>query len=77
MDEGLVRFAAAAGEAAEAGEQARVNTNGDQLFGVAGFWPSDAAGALELRVGGFRNVGEINAAWRNTPCAPCGWRGGR
>jgi len=36
----------AAGEAAEASEQARVEANGDQLFGVSGFRTAYAAGAF-------------------------------
>ena len=60
MDECLVGFVLLGGEAAELGEQARVNTDGDELLGAAGSGASDAAGALQFFVGGFGDVGEID-----------------
>ena len=60
MDHGLVGLLALAGKAAEAREEARVDADGDELFGVGRFGAADAAGAFELGVGGFRYVREVN-----------------
>ncbi len=80
MDVGLVRLVLFGGEAAELGEQARGDADGDELFGVTGAGASDAAGTPEFLVGGFGNVGEINwtlfptsgAAIRRMLSALCG-----
>lgn len=72
VDERLVRLLFAAGEAAEACEQARVDADSDQLFGVSGFGAAYAAGAFQFGVGRFRDVREINSAVRNGLCVPCG-----
>jgi len=77
VDHGLIGLLALAGEAAETREEARVDANGDELFGVGRFGAADAAGAFELGVGGFRNVGEINPGVRNRPRAFCGSPGAR
>ena len=60
MDHGLVGLLTAARETAKAGEQSRIDADRDELFCVRGFGPTDAAGALELSVRGFRNIGKIN-----------------
>ena len=77
MDHGLVGLLALAGEAAEAREEARVDADSDELFGVGRFGAADAAGAFELGVGGFRDVGEINPGVRSRPRALCGSPGAR
>jgi len=77
VDHGLVGLLALAGEAAEAREEARVDANGDELFGVGRLGAAGSAGAFELGAGGFRNVGEINPGVRNRPRAFCGSPGAR
>jgi hypothetical protein len=77
VDHGLVGLLALAGKAAEAREEARVDANGDELFGVGRFGAADSAGAFELGVGGFRDVREINPGVRNRPRALCGSPGER
>jgi len=56
VDHGLIGLLALAREA----EEARVDADGDELFGVRRFGAADAAGAFELGVGGFRYVREVN-----------------
>ena len=73
----MVRLAAFRGKAAETSQQRRGDANGDELLGVAGLGSADAAGALEFRAGGLRNIREINAAVRNMRGVPCGWLGAR
>jgi hypothetical protein len=76
MDERLIGHAAGARQAAETGEQAGIDTNGDELLGKRGFRPAHASCALQLRIGGFRHVGEIDFAIgqvsRHRPCVLCG-----
>ena len=64
-------------EAAQTSQQRRRNANRDELFGIAGLGTADAARALELFVRGSRDIREINAAVRNTPCALYDWLGAR
>ena len=71
MDEGLVGLGLFSGHAAEAREKARGDADSDQLLGVASNRASDAAGAAELLIGGFRNIGEIQLAIRNILDALC------
>jgi hypothetical protein len=77
VDHGLVGLLAEAGQAAEAREEARVDADSDELFGVGRLGAADSAGAFELGTGGFRNVGEINPGVRNRPRALYGLPGER
>ena len=77
VDQSLVRLGAFCGQAAETSQQRRGDAYGDELLGVAGLGPADAARALQLRVRGLRNIREINAAVRNMLHVPCGWLGAR
>ena len=72
VDEGLVGLRLLGGEAADLRQQSWLNADRDELLGAAGPGPSNSAGALQFLVGGFRNVGEINAAIRHMLCALCG-----
>lgn len=72
VDEGLVGFVLLRREAAKLREQARMNANGDELFGLARSRTANAAGALQFFVGRLRNIREINSAAGNRLCVPCG-----
>lgn len=77
VDQGLVGLGLFGGHAAELAEQLGGDADGDELLGVAGGGSSNAAGAAELGIGGFRDVGEVDAAIRNrlgALCALCGAR---
>ena len=50
MDEGLVRFRLAGGEAAELREQSRSDANSDELFGVSRGGAVDPAGVAQFGV---------------------------
>jgi hypothetical protein len=60
----LVGLGLFGGEAAESREDARSDADGDQMFGVAGHRAAHAAGAAELLVSGFRNIGKVQLAIR-------------
>ncbi len=81
MDKGLIGLGLPGGEAAELGEQTGSDANGDELFGVAGLWPTgraaDTGGTAEFFIGGLRDIREIDESIRHTLCALCGWRGAR
>ena len=77
VDQGLVRFGLFGGHAAELAEQLGGDADGDELLGATRDGASDAARAAQLSVGGFRNVGEVDAAIWNRPCALCASRGAR
>jgi hypothetical protein len=51
VDERLIRFLTAAGQAAQARKQARVDAYGDELLGVGGLWTADAPRPLQLLIG--------------------------
>jgi hypothetical protein len=65
----LVGLGLFGGHAAELTEEFWGDTDGDELFGVAGGGSADAAGAAEFGGGGFWDVGEIELAIRCRLCA--------
>jgi hypothetical protein len=77
VNQSLIRLGSFRGEAAQTSEQRRGDADSDELLGVAGLGPADAARAFEFHVARLRNIGEINAAVRNMPGVPCGWLGAR
>lgn len=77
VNQGLVGFGLFRGHATELAQQLWGNADCYELFGVAGGWASDAAGAAQFRIGGFRDVGEVEAAIRNIRCVPCASPGAR
>src|SRR5260370_5062345 len=77
VDQSLIRLGLLGGEAAKLGEETRSDADGDELFGVAGSWSADAAGAAELFAGRLRDFGEGDPAIRyrlralyRSRCAP-------
>jgi hypothetical protein len=72
VDQRLVGLGLLAGEAAKLGEQLGSNANGDQLLGIPGRRPADAAGAAEFFTGRLPDIGEIDSAIRRRLCVPCG-----
>ncbi len=77
VDKGLVRFGLFGGHAAELAKKFWGDTDGDELFGVAGGGAADSAGATEFRGGRFGNVREIDPAIRHRLCALCASPGER
>jgi hypothetical protein len=77
VDESLVGFGLLCSEAAKPCEEGRSNTDGDELLGISRFGTADAASALKIIIGGFRNIREINPAVRNMLCVLCGLPGAR
>lgn len=77
VDEGLVGFGLLGGESAETREERRSDTDGNELLGISRLGTANAAGTVEFRVGGFRDIREINAAVRNMLCVLCGLPGAR
>ena len=77
VDQGLVGLGLFGGHAAKLAEQLGGDADGDELLGVAGGGASDTAGAAQLGIGGFRDVGEVDAAIRNRLCALCVLLGAR
>jgi len=77
VNQGLVGLGLFGGHAAKLAEQLGGDADGDELLGVAGGGASDTAGAAELGIGGFGNIGEIDAAIRNRLCALCVLPGAR
>ena len=77
VDQSLVGLGLFGGHAAELAEQLRGDADGNELLGAAGGRASDPASAAQLGIGGLRNVGEVDAAIRNRPRAPCASRGAR
>jgi hypothetical protein len=71
VDEGLVGFGLLGGHAAELTEQLRGDANGDELLRVSRSRAADSAGAAQLGIGRFRNVGEIELAIRRRLGALC------
>jgi len=77
MDVSLVGLGLFGGEAAKFREDARSDADGDQMLGIARDGTADAAGATELLVSGFRNIGKIQLAIRHIPGALCALPGAR
>ena len=73
VDESLIRLRLLGGDAAELGEEPRSDTDSNQLFGVAGDRPADAAGPAKLFVGGFRNIRKVELVIRRRSGALCEW----
>lgn len=65
MDVSLVGLGLFSGKAAQLRENARCDADGDQLFGIASNGAAHAAGAAELLVSGFGDIGKIQLAIRN------------
>lgn len=59
MDVGLVGLRFLSGEATKLVKDPRSDTDGDQMFGVAGDRTANAASAPELLVSGFRDIGKV------------------
>ena len=57
MDQGLVGLGLLGGHAAELAEKFWGDTDGDELFGVAGGGTADSASAAEFAGGRFRDYG--------------------
>ena len=55
----MVGFGLLGGHAAELAEKFWGDADGDELFGVAGGWAADSAGATEFGAGGFRDIREV------------------
>jgi hypothetical protein len=72
MNVGLIRFGLFRGEAAQSRQQAWGNADGDELFGIARFWPANASRAFQLNVCRFWDVRKIDPVIRYRLCAPCG-----
>jgi hypothetical protein len=77
VDECLIGLRLFSSQSAELGEKPRSNADGNQLLGVTGHGPADAARAAELLVGGFRNIGKVQPAIRHMPDALCALPGAR
>lgn len=77
MNQSLVRLLLLRSEAAKLREQPRVKTDGDELFGFAGAWPTDAPGPTQLLIRRFGDVRKIDPAIRNMLGALYGWPGVR
>jgi|ERR1700674_677170 len=77
VDQSLIGLGLFGGEAAKLGEETRSDADGDELFGVAGPRPTDAAGVAELFAGRLRDIGEVDFAIRHRLGALCGSLGAR
>ncbi len=77
VDVGLVGLGLFGGEATKFREDARSDANGDQMLGIARDWAAYAAGATELLVSSFRNIGKVQLAIRHIPGALCALPGAR
>lgn len=77
MNQSLIGFGLFCGEATQLSEKTRSDTNGDEVLGVSGFWPSDTPCAAELFLCGFRDIGEIDFAIRHRPRVLCVTRDAR
>jgi len=69
VEEGLVGLGLLGGHAAE---QLWSDTNGDELFGVAGSRAANSAGAAQFGTGRLRNFGEVELTIRHRLGALCG-----
>ena len=65
VDVSLVGLGFFGGELAKLVEDARRDADSDQMFGIAGNRAAYTAGAPELLVSGFRDIGEVQLAIRN------------
>ena len=74
---GLVGLGMFGRQAAELRKKARRDSNGDELFGMAGFWPANTASAAEFVVSGFGDIGKIDLAIPHMLCVLCGLPGAR
>jgi hypothetical protein len=62
VDEGLIGLGLFGGHAAELGEKARGDADGNQVFGVTRNGAADAPCTAELLVGGLGNIGKVELA---------------
>jgi hypothetical protein len=72
VDQSLIGLGLLGGEAAKLGEETRSDANSNELFGVSGPRPADAASAVELFAGRLRDVGEVDFAIGHRLGALCG-----
>ena len=72
VNEGLIRFVPPLGHSPKSGQHSRMDTDGNQLLGSPTSGTADTPGALQFKVGCFRNIGIVDAAIRNIPFVPSG-----
>jgi hypothetical protein len=72
MNQRLIRHLPAPGKTPEPREQARINSDGDQLLDMRRSRSADTPGPPELFVRRFGDVGEIDLSIRHRLCVPCG-----
>lgn len=72
VNQSLVRLLLLSSEAAKLREEPRMETNGNELLGFAGFWAADAPGPTQLFIRRFGDVRKIDPVIRNMLGALCG-----
>lgn len=77
VNESLIRLPSSPRHCPQPCNQARIESDRDELLSASGLRSSDTLRPAKLCVGGFRNVREVNPAVGHMPCALYGSTGGR